>query len=94
MKKDKKFKDDGRQIADMSGTYNTGPDNFMGLRKKRSIRKKASPDDKKEIYQDPLTKRETKKLMFNAMLAGLAIGMVFIVGALIFILFALNVWLK
>ncbi len=94
MKKDKGFEDDGRQVADMSDTYRSGYGSFSSLRKGNEKSKKEISDKKAQQYQDPLTKRESRKLMFNALLAGLLIGTVFIVGALIFILFTLNIWLK
>ena len=95
MKKDNGFQDDGRSVADMSGTYDIGLSGFTSLKRFRKKRKeKESGETETKIHEDPLTKWETRKLAVNAMLAGLLVGVVFVVGALLFILFALNVWLK
>lgn len=42
----------------------------------------------------PLSRRETWNMVFIALGAALLIALVFIVGAFLFILFALHVWLK
>ena len=94
MKKAKDFEDDGRQVADMSGTYDSGMSGFISFKRFKKLKKEQKKEGPKLPEPEPLTKRETKKLMFNAMLAGLLVGVVFIAGALLFILFALNIWLK
>lgn len=42
----------------------------------------------------PLSRRETWNMIFIALGAALLIALVFIVGAFLFILFALHIWLK
>ena len=54
-------------------------------------------DDKKQPPVAPdllLTKRETRKLMANASLAALLIGLVFVLVLGLFILFSVTVWLR
>lgn len=94
--KDKKFDDDdGRQVADMSSThdfsYTTG---LFGIRKRTRKKRVVAEKSEPTVNQPPLTKRETRKLMVNALLGGLAIGFVFVIVALIFLLFCVFVWFK
>ncbi len=93
MKKKKDFEDDGRQIADMSNVF----DNWYGLKSRpKKPKKKASPDDENsEIEKEPeLTKKEVRQLMANAMLAALAVGLVFVAVTYLFFMFAIHVWFK
>lgn len=95
MKTKKYDDDDGRQIADMSNTYGIDYLGFFGIRRKVSDNKrKAAQTHETTVKVAPLTKRETRKIMFNALLGGLAIGSVFVVLAAIFLLFCVFVWLK
>jgi len=54
--------------------------------------------DKNEIEQErkpePLTIKETRKIMLNAMLAGLTVGVIFIGLGALFILFCVYVWFR
>lgn len=87
--------DDGRRIADMSNTYGINYLGFFGIRRRLSgKKKKIAETSEPTIKEPPLTKRETRKIMFNALLGGLAIGSVFVVLAAIFILFCVFVWFK
>ena len=88
--------DDGRLIADMSGvdsslyTYST----IRKVKKKKKaeeIDKKNDPLHHEELV---LTKRETRSMMFHAMLSSLLIGLVFVVLAALFLLFAVFVWFR
>lgn len=95
MKSKKYDDDDGRQIADMSNTYEVNYLGFFGIRRTLSDKKKkVSETSETTVQVPPLTKRETRKIMFNALLGGLAIGSVFVVLAAIFILFCVFVWFK
>lgn len=87
--------DDGRQIADMSNTYGVNYLGLFGIRRKLSYKKKKAVETSvTTVKEPPLTKRETRKIMFNALLGGLAIGSVFVILAAIFILFCVFVWFK
>lgn len=92
--KNRDFEDDGRQIADMSSTQRS----WYGLRmNRRKPKGKAVPESnsKPDYYQEPeLTKKESRQLVANAILAALAIGVVFIGAAFLFLLFMTRVWLK
>lgn len=92
--KNKKFsEDDNRQIADMSGTYAINYFGFLGIRKRLLNKKnKTSETSGTKVNQPPLTKRETRKLMINALLGGLAIGSVFVILVGLFILFCVFIW--
>lgn len=94
--KSKKYEDDnGRQIADMSGTYGINYLGLFGIWKKISDQKKKTSETSEATAKEPpLTKRETRKLMFNALLGGLAIGSVFVIAAAIFVIFCVLVWFK
>lgn len=96
MKVKKYDDDDGRQIVDMSSTYDfTYTTGMFGIRKRsKKTRKVTETTERVAVNQPPLTKRETRKLMVNALLGGLAIGFVFVIVALIFILFCVFVWFK
>ena len=81
MRNNKSFEDDGRQVADMSGTYDIGLSGFSSLKrlKKKKKESKKDGDEQPKIQEDTLTKWETRKLAINALLAGLMVGVVFIV---------------
>ena len=51
---------------------------------------KASP----YAYEEPLDKKETRTIIGSALLAGLMIGGIFLLGAFLFILFCNFIWLK
>ena len=93
----KKFEDDdGRQIADMSGvdaslyTYST----IRKARKKKSVEDPSKKDDPLRREELTLTKRETRSMMFHAMWSSFLIGLIFVVLAAIFLLFAVFIWFK
>lgn len=89
MKKDKeKFEDDGRQIADMSYTHNSWSSSMKRLKSKKT----QTDQEEKEIT--PMSKKDTRKFIFYAVLTALGIGMVFAVGFFLFIQFCINVWFK
>lgn len=46
----------------------------------------------KRLLEPTLTKKETRHLIFNAMLAALLVGSVFIFGLFLFILFCTKIW--
>ena len=81
--------DDGRVIANMN--VDGMP---WSMRDVMSRRKKS--DEKLQSSQDfsDLTKEETRELVKGAMKAGLLIGGVFLVGAFLFILFCLFIWVR
>lgn len=93
MKKKQYDDDDGRKIADMSDiNINTLGFGYVPRRRRLSVSK---PENNENIkYPDfvPLTKEETRFMMFKAMLAALGIAMVFIIGAALFILFCIYIW--
>ena len=81
MKNNKTFEDDNRVVADM---------NFEGApwyKKKNSVNVSSQNGGE-------LSKKETFYVMRNAIVAGLAIALVFILGAFVFIMFSLEVWFK
>ena len=91
--KNSKYEDDGRQIVDMSSTYQS--EYGMRMRRPKPKRKATTLNDEKkqEFIQEPeLTKRETRQVVANAMFAALLIGAVFIGTAFLFVLFCVNVW--
>lgn len=90
MKNKKISEDDNRQIADMSMTYGANFFGFLGFRKRLSNKK--SKTSVINENQTTLTKRETHKLMINALLGGLAIGSVFVILAGLFIVFCVFIW--
>lgn len=104
-KKNKKkddFVDDGRVIADMNldGMPWTMPKPYrfselINKSKKREQNREQNveiPPDV-DLSEPPITKKEARKMALNAMLAGLAIALVFAAAAFLFILFCTNVWL-
>jgi hypothetical protein len=81
MKNNKTFEDDNRVVADM---------NFEGApwyRKKNSMNVSGQNGGE-------LSKKETFYVMRNAIVAGLAVALVFILAAFVFIMFSLEVWFK
>lgn len=97
MKKKQYDDDDGRQIANMSDVQ---INSFgFGYTPKRRRFPKAVPDTKNQNQYEyanvaPLTKKETRFMMFRAMLAALGIAMIFIAGAALFILFCIYIWFR
>ena len=98
MKKKQYDDDDGRQIADMSGVNS----NLMAFwfvpkhRRSRIPKHMLKEESKQEQVVDmpPLTKAESRAMMFQAMFASLLIALVFIAGAALFILFCIYIWFK
>jgi len=90
----KKYEDDdGRRIADMSSVGIPG-DPLLG----GSFRKKKKPTPP-EGHQDapaplPPDKKETRRIALHALLAGLAIGLIFIGAVFLFLLFCRYVWFR
>ncbi len=82
MKKKTGSEDDGRVIADMT---------FGGTNLER-----AAQTGHPEVKENPvkLDRKQTMSAIWGALLAGLLIGLVFVVAFLLFLLFATNVWLK
>lgn len=95
--KNKHYDDDGRKIADMSDinvtTFGFGynPRQQRNTKKEPAVRE-ASVDS--SANPQPLTKEETRFMMFRAMLSGMAIALVFIALAAIFLLFCIYVWFR
>ena len=93
----KKFVDDNHTIVDMSLTKNTSWYNSFGEIAKRN-REKRQEAKESEIRAIPVdyfhSKKEERKFIFSALLAGLSIALVFVGGFYLFILFCLNVWFK
>ncbi|MHB8961588.1 MAG: hypothetical protein ACYC5K_00325 [Saccharofermentanales bacterium] len=86
-KQKKKFEDDGRVIADMSfeGTpWENTP--------RSSGRNKTAPPSAGS--SEPLDTKQTLRAIGGALLAALMIGLVFVVGLLLFLLFAVHVWFR
>ena len=75
--------DDGRVIANMNVD---GMPWYMAEERRRKRQSESNFDD--------LSKKETRALVFGAMKAGLLITGVFMIGALIFILFCVFVWFR
>ena len=92
MKRKQYEDDDGRQIADMSGLN----ESWYSYRIKKKPKKKMQSDDSEKTIENlpPLSKEDSKSLVFRAVGAGLLVGFIFIIGALLFILFCLFVWFK
>lgn len=80
--------DDGRVIADMNVDGMPWFISDVLGRRKRGESSESSQD-----FSD-LTKEESRALVFGAIKAGLLIGGIFIVVALIFILFCIFVWFR
>ena len=87
--------DDGRTIADMNvdGMPWSG-DRRGALRRIVSRRQEEDGGQAPDPDEQQLSKRETRSLIFGALLAALAIGAVFAVAAVLFILFCVYVWFK
>ena len=85
--------DDGRQIADMSGIEMPNDPMLGGLFRKK---KKAPPkeEDPAAPAPAPLSKKDARRIALHALLAGLVIGLIFILAAFIFLLFCRYVWLR
>ncbi|MBN2261042.1 MAG: hypothetical protein JW702_10875 [Clostridiales bacterium] len=81
MKKKKDFIDDEWVIADM---------NFDGAPWQVENRKNI---ENSSSTLPPLTKKETMEIMRSALMAGLVIGLVFVVAFGMFILFSTQIWL-
>lgn len=92
MKKNKYDDDDGRKIADMSFTYDSK--DRPKDKKKRNIENQGENLDHVSAYTQPLTKQETRFMMFRAVGASLLIALVFITLAALFILFCIYVWFR
>ena len=100
-KKDKKYDDDdGRVIANMNVDgmpWNNGYDRWFGGIYKKKYRRNIEEQQSQnvdDIEALNVTKKETRVLMFNALVATLLIGLVFALAAFLFIIFCLNVWFK
>lgn len=89
---DNDFDDDGRTVFDMTFTKETTwYESFAVLHdKKRKIQKRKSIHD----ANIKMTKKETKSVIFSAVLAGLGIGLIFIIVFYLFLLFCVNVWFQ
>jgi hypothetical protein len=94
MSKKKYNDDDGRQIVDMSGTDRSlyGDPLLGGFRKKQQHKPEESVPS--SPVSPPPDKKETWRLISYALRIALLIGLIFIVGGLIFILFCQYVWLR
>lgn len=87
MKKKQKFEDDGRVVANMSfeGTsWENAPRN--------SGKDEAAPSTAGS--GEPMTPRQTFSAIGGALLAALMIGFVFVIGLLLFLLFAVYIWFR
>ena len=86
MKKKKKeaFEDDGRTIANLNVDGMPWYTEAKPLYPAKKEREKTALDE--------LSRREAFKVSFNAMLAGLVVGLIFVGLALLFILFCVFVW--
>ena len=98
-KRKEKFVDDGRVIANMNVDGMPWVNSSAAYRKPAEKNDEApqSDDEKRPSPQEldqPLTKKETRGLILNSVLASLLIAGVFIAGAALFILFCCHVWLK
>jgi hypothetical protein len=94
MSKKKYEDDDGRRIADMS-TVEMPSDPLLGggsFRRKEKQRPKET--DPQAPSSPPLDKKETRRIMWYALRAGLLIGLIFIGAALIFLLFCRYIWFR
>lgn len=94
--KKKDFEDDGRQIANMSGIDRSYYSMRMGRRKSKAKASATNDDVNPHSYkpEPQLTKRETRQVVANAILATLLLGAVFIGGAALFILFCTEIWFR
>ena len=110
MRKNKKYDDDdGRVIANMNVDgmpWNNGYNRWLGGFHKPKYQKKLEQEARKEnndngeyanhLENDELhlTKKETRALVLNAVVAVLLIGAVFALAAFLFILFCIYVWFR
>ncbi|MCD6321525.1 MAG: hypothetical protein J7L77_00725 [Clostridiales bacterium] len=97
MKKKQYDDDDGRQIANMSDVQiNTFGFGYIPKRRRPNVKfqenEKTNPNEYANVV--PLTKKETRFMMIQAMLVSLGIAMIFIVGAALFILFCIYIWFR
>jgi hypothetical protein len=90
-KKKKKFKDDGRSIANMNVE---GMPWFSRRPKDKKNDRKTLKNDEQAAIDPPLTKKETRNLMISSVIAALVIGLIFLTAIFLFILFSLHVWLR
>ncbi|MBN2558330.1 MAG: hypothetical protein JXB33_06225 [Clostridia bacterium] len=95
MSKKKHDDDDGRQLADMSGvvpsSYGLFPER---MRRKPAEKRKPEAGDEAPVSIEPMTKKETRSMLFQAMWASMLIALIFIALAALFILFSIHVWFK
>ncbi len=82
MKKKKKFEDDGRVVAPMNVEGMPWYQDGLG--------NPASQDSNRQ----PLSRKETIRVSFYSVLAGLSVALIFILGLLLFILFSIHVWFR
>ncbi len=97
MKKKQYDDDDGRQIANMSDVQiNTFGFGYTPKRRRPSVKfnENKKPNQNEHANVAPLTKKETRFMMIQAMLAALGIAMIFIAGAALFILFCIYIWFR
>jgi hypothetical protein len=87
----KDFRDDGRQIADMSGLEHTGISSSYKIHRKR--KQDASLCDNEEI-KSPEYRAETRAMLFSAMFAALAVAGIFLAAGALFILFCTKIWFR
>lgn len=85
--------DDGRRIADMSGT-GLSPYQSPIKRKKPGKPGDESGAPRPASAEPPLGKKEIWSLIINALGAALLIGLVFAGAAFIFILFCIFIWFR
>ena len=88
--------DDGRRIADMNVEgmpwYDGGTKHlFRNNRKPGSV---GADSEGQGTPPEPLTKKETRSLIWNALLAALLIGGIFAAAFALLILFCVFVWFK
>lgn len=90
--------DDGRKIADMNVDGMPWAASTMLRGKQRRLyeqdKSAAEPESHSENDPEPetLTKEETRSLAVTGMIAGLAIALVFVAAAALFIWFCTSVW--
>jgi hypothetical protein len=91
MKRKQYDDDDGRQIADMSFTHRTYIEKAEHGLKPDQVR---TSEQQAGEALSKLSRRETWGIIFGALKAGLLIGLIFVGGAALFILFCIYVWFK
>lgn len=87
--KKRKFEDDGRKISDMSDVSEK-----FGLYQSGGIHKQPSAEKPCETHQVHLTRAERRKILLSTLGASLAVGLIFIVAAGLFILFCIFIWFR